>query len=95
MKKQVIQVSILQNAKVMAALYFVISIPFTLLMIIPAVMGQGAGPSIAMLVLMPLLYTLMGFVFTLIGAWVYNLIAARIGGFEFTTAEVAKNAMMD
>jgi len=91
MKKQVVKVSILQNAKLMAALYFVISIPFTLLMIIPAVMGQGAGPSIAMLVLMPLLYTLMGFVFTLIGAWVYNLIAARIGGFEFTTVEVAKD----
>jgi len=92
MKKQVVSVSLLQNAKLMAALYFVISIPFTLLMIIPAVMGQGAGLSLMMLVLMPLLYTLMGFVFTLIGAWVYNLLAARIGGFEFTTAEVGKDS---
>ncbi len=92
MKKQVISVSILQNAKVMAALYLVISLPFTLLMIIPALMGQGqgAGFSLTMLVLMPLLYTLIGFVFTLVGAWVYNLVAARIGGFEFTTVEVAK-----
>jgi hypothetical protein len=32
-----------------------------------------------------------GFVFTLFGAWVYNVIAARIGGFEFTTAEVGKD----
>lgn len=93
MKKQVVSVSILQNAKVMAALYLVISLPFTLLMIIPALMGQGqgAGFSLAMLVLMPLLYTLIGFVFTLVGAWVYNQIAARIGGFEFTTAEVAND----
>ncbi|HBF50985.1 MAG TPA: hypothetical protein DDX04_12290 [Massilia sp.] len=93
MKKQVVSVSILQNAKVMAALYFVISIPFTLLMFIPALMGQGqgVGPSLLMLLMMPLLYTLMGFVFTLIGAWVYNIIAARIGGLEFTTAEVAKD----
>ncbi|WP_305823621.1 hypothetical protein [Massilia brevitalea] len=93
MKKQVVSVSILQNAKVMAALYFVISLPFTLLMTIPALMGQGqgAGFSIVMLVLMPLLYTLIGFVFTLVGAWVYNQIAARIGGFEFTTAEVAND----
>ncbi|HBI69864.1 MAG TPA: hypothetical protein DDZ22_12885 [Massilia sp.] len=90
MKKQVVSVSILQNAKVMAALYLVLSIPFTLLMIIPALMGQGAGVSVAMLVLMPLLYTLIGFVFTLVGAWVYNVIAARIGGFEFTTVEVGK-----
>lgn len=93
MKKQVVSVAILQNAKVMAALYFVISIPITLLMVIPTLMGQGqgAGPSLLMLVLMPLLYTLMGFVFTLIGAWVYNVLAARIGGFEFTTVEVAKD----
>jgi len=92
MKKQVVSVSILQNAKVMAVLYLVISIPFTLLMIIPTLMGQGqgAGFSLAMLVLMPLLYTLIGFVFTLVGAWVYNLVAARIGGFEFTTVEVGK-----
>jgi len=91
MKKQVVSVSILQNAKVMAALYLVLSIPFTLLMIIPALVGQGAGVSVAMLILMPVLYTLMGFVFTLVGAWVYNVVAARVGGFEFTTVEVAKD----
>jgi len=91
MKKQVVSVSILQNAKVMAALYLVLSIPFTLLMIVPALMGQGAGVSVAMLILMPVLYTLMGFVFTLVGAWVYNVVAARVGGFEFTTVEVAKD----
>lgn len=91
MKKQVVNVSILQNAKVMAVLYFVISIPFMLLMIVPAMMGQDAGVSMTVLILMPLLYALMGFVFTLVGAWVYNQIAARIGGFEFTTAEVAND----
>ncbi|MEW6369551.1 MAG: hypothetical protein AB1584_01340 [Pseudomonadota bacterium] len=91
MKKQVVSVSILQNAKVMGALYLVISIPLTLFMTIPAVLTQGAGVSILAMVLMPLLYTAFGFVFTLFGAWVYNLIAARIGGFEFTTGEVAKD----
>jgi len=90
MKKQVVSVSILQNAKVMGALYLVISIPLTLFMTIPAVLTQGAGVSILAMILMPLLYTAFGFVFTLFGAWVYNLIAARIGGFEFTTGEVAK-----
>jgi len=91
MKKQVVSVSILQNAKVMGALYLVISIPLTLFMTIPAILTQGAGVSILAMILMPLLYTAFGFVFTLFGAWVYNLIAARIGGFEFTTAEVAKD----
>lgn len=91
MKKQVVSVSILQNAKVMAALYLVISIPLTLFMTIPALLTQGAGLSLMAAILMPLLYTAFGFVFTLFGAWVYNLIAARIGGFEFTTAEVGRN----
>lgn len=90
MKKQIVNVSILQNAKVMAALYFAISIPIMLIMMIPMMSQEGAGFSLMMLVLMPVLYTLIGFVFSLVGAWVYNLIAARVGGFEFTTTEVDK-----
>lgn len=39
--------------------------------------------------MMPVLYTVLGFVFTLVGAWVYNLVASYVGGFEFTTLEVA------
>lgn len=93
MKKQVVSVSVLQSAKVAAALYLVVSIPMCLLMLIPVMMGQGAGTgfSVVMLILMPVMYTVFGFIFTLIGAWVYNLVAAQIGGFEFTTAEVSGN----
>lgn len=91
MKKQVVHISAMQSAKVMAALYLVISIPFGLLMAIPMLMGEQPV-SVLMLVLMPILYCVIGFVFTLIGAWVYNLVAARIGGFEFTTAEVGERS---
>lgn len=38
---------------------------------------------------MPILYTMFGFVFALLGAWMYNVAASMVGGFEFTTAEVA------
>jgi hypothetical protein len=38
---------------------------------------------------MPVLYLVIGFIFTLIGSWVYNLVAGQVGGFEFTTAEVS------
>jgi len=41
---------------------------------------------------MPILYAFFGIVFTLIGAWIYNPIAAHIGGFGFTTAEVTDHA---
>jgi hypothetical protein len=87
MKKQIVQVSPLQSAKVMAILYLVTSIPIALLMAIPAMLG-GTGMSLAMLILMPLLYMVCGFLFTLLGAWVYNQVASRVGGFEFMTTEI-------
>ena len=93
MKKQIVQVSILQSAKVMAALYFVISIPFALLMMIPAMLSPSPGMSVGMLILMPVFYTIFGFLFSLFGAWIYNLVAARIGGFEFQTVEVGADSV--
>lgn len=86
MKKQIVNVSIMQSAKVMAVLYFVLSIPAVLLLAIPAMMSNQEFP-LYMLILMPILYTAFGFLFTALGAWIYNLVAARIGGFEFTTQE--------
>ncbi|MCC2956014.1 hypothetical protein LK542_10350 [Massilia sp. IC2-477] len=88
MKKQITHVSVLQSAKVMAVLYLVISLPMVVLMSIPAMIAGQAFP-FWMLIVMPVMYTAIGFVFTLLGAWIYNLVAARMGGFEFTTAEVA------
>lgn len=91
MKKQIVRVAILQNAKVMAALYFVISIPLVAISAIPLMMGEWVGGSLLVMLLMPLLYTALGFVFTLFGAWVYNVVAERVGGFEFTTVEIGKD----
>ncbi|WP_198116850.1 hypothetical protein [Massilia rhizosphaerae] len=88
MKKQIVQVSVVQSAKVMAAVYLVTAIPIVILagLFMSAVMP--AGVSIAMLVVMPVAYAIGAFVGVAIGALIYNLVAARIGGFEFTTAEV-------
>ena len=88
MKKQILRVSPLQSAKVMAALYFVFSIPLALIMILVSMISPQPGTSMLMALMMPLMYVVIGFLFTLLGAWVYNLVAARIGGFEFETAEV-------
>lgn len=89
MKKQLLHVSIFQSAKVMAVLYFVFSIPLVLIMAIPTMLlhQQGVGPSLFMLILMPILYLIFGFLFSAFGAWVYNLVAARIGGVEFTVSQ--------
>jgi len=91
MKKQIVRVSVLHNAKLMAVIYFVVSLPLVLMVAVPMLMTEGAGGSLLAMLLMPVLYTAFGFVFTLFGAWVYNGIAARVGGFEFTTSELGKD----
>lgn len=90
MKKQIVRVSALQSAKVAAVLYLVISLPLAVILLIPTVMmgSAGLGFPLGALIAMPILYTVCGFMFTLIGAWIYNFVASLVGGFEFTTAEV-------
>jgi hypothetical protein len=86
MKTQIVHISKLQTAKVMAALYLVISIPLMLFAIAPSLYTRQ--PILwAMFWWMPVMYTVMGFVFTFLGSWIYNGIASRIGGIEFTVSQ--------
>jgi len=90
MKKQIVQVSLMQSAKVMASLYFVTTLPFVLLMVLSG--GFGASFfSPFLMILLPAAYAVCGFLGTLLAGWIYNLVAARIGGIEFQTVEVATN----
>lgn len=86
MRKQITNISPLQTAKVFAVLYFVIALPFLLLMLVM----PGPKPPFfsGFLFAMPFFYALFGFLFTLLGAWVYNFVAKHVGGIEFTTQEV-------
>ena len=59
MKTQIVHVSKLQSAKVMAALYFVISIPLLLFMMAPSLVTHQPIPW-GTLWWMPLMYTAMG-----------------------------------
>jgi hypothetical protein len=48
-----------------------------------------AGFSLGLALLLPVIYGVMGFVFGIIGAALYNLVASWIGGFEVEVEEVA------
>jgi hypothetical protein len=89
MKKQITRISPLQTAKVLALLYFVISLPMILLMGIMAMLAPGPQPPFfsGLMLAMPFLYLVFGFLFTLFGAWVYNLVVKWVGGIEITTIE--------
>ena len=91
MKKQITRFSVLQTAKVAAAMYFAISLLLIVVFAIPMMVysGQVKFP-IFMLLLMPLVYLLFGFVLTVIAAWIYNLVASVLGGIEYTTTDIDK-----
>ncbi|MEQ1536028.1 MAG: hypothetical protein ABL923_09135 [Burkholderiaceae bacterium] len=90
MKKQILNIAPLQTAKIMAALWFVISLPFLLIMGLAmfTMPGEARAAFGGMMIFMPVFYAISGFIFTLIGAWVYNLLAKRMGGIEYTTQDV-------
>jgi hypothetical protein len=44
--------------------------------------GFGAAIGIAAIIVLPILYGVLGFVATLVGAWLYNAAASIVGGIE-------------
>jgi hypothetical protein len=86
MKTQIVHISKLQTSKVMAVLYLVVSLPLMLFAVLPTLITRQPVQWGAIW-WMPLAYALFGFIFTFIGAWIYNGVAGWIGGIEFTVAE--------
>jgi len=85
---------IMSVAKIMAVLYAAIGVLlgalFTFISVIGLAVAGGAGMGIGGLVfgigaiiIFPVFYGVMGFVFGALWAFVYNFIASRIGGIKF------------
>lgn len=98
MKVKLKRIPPLAAAKVTAIIYSCFSLIFVPIMIIGAVAGAmspaegsgvAAGAGIAMMILMPVFYIAGGFLMTLIGCAIYNLVAGWVGGIEleFETME--------
>ena len=89
MKKQIIRISPWQTSKVLAVIYFVLSLPMVLFMGIPMLFVSGPKPAFfsGFILALPFLYAIFGFLFTLIGAWIYNVVAKYLGGIEYTTTQ--------
>ncbi|HAF45945.1 MAG TPA: hypothetical protein DCK83_13725 [Gallionellaceae bacterium] len=88
MKKQIINVSPLQTAKVFGVLYFLLSLPLIAMMAVMFSFSNNPPPSMLVLVIIPFMYTIFGFIFTVIAAWIYNLAASWVGGIEYTSTSV-------
>ncbi|WP_422359852.1 hypothetical protein [Reichenbachiella sp.] len=79
---------VIQTAKVVAIIYvivsFVIVMPFALIgsMLSEEFFPEFVDMGAAALLMIPIMYGIIGFIFTAIGCVVYNLIASFTGGIE-------------
>ena len=83
MKKQLIRISILQSSKVLTALYVLMGFIYTLIGIPMIIFCPKPLKIIGVIYLfMPIIAGILGFVFFVIFAALYNLLAKLLGGFE-------------
>ena len=83
MKKQITRISILQSAKVTVTLYVLMGFIYTLIGIAMLILGGDKLRIFAYIYIgMPILMAIFGFIFFVIFAAIYNLVAGWVGGFE-------------
>ncbi len=89
MKIQIRRLSLHQNAKVMAVIMTASSLVFLLpfMLIAGSLAPHGAPFPWLMVLFMPLIYLVFGYLMTWVGCWVYNFLARFTGGLEFSTGD--------
>ncbi len=74
---------IFQNAKVLGAIYGMISVVFGVFAALFALARGHLGRALLFLIGVPILYTTLSFIFVAVLCWLYNEVARRIGGIQF------------
>jgi len=90
MVQHVKRIGIVQQGKLMGALYFLLGIVAAVCMwAVTAAMpslamsrGFGMGMGVGFLVIAPLIYGVIGFLAGMLVAWLYNICASVVGGME-------------
>ncbi|MBU1360770.1 MAG: hypothetical protein KKC79_03530 [Gammaproteobacteria bacterium] len=91
MKQQLVRLSPHQNAKVFAVMMAVSSLVFAVpFFLIPASMFEvpGSSPPFYVILAIPIIYLVLGYVGTFIGCLVYNFLYRFVGGIEFESESV-------
>lgn len=93
--QEIKSIGVLQAAKFFAILYLLISavIIVPIAVIAMAVSSRMGGPEMLLVLLLPICYAVVGFIFTAIACWIYNLVAGMIGGLQVEIRPTAPTAM--
>ncbi|WP_150105050.1 hypothetical protein [Pseudogulbenkiania ferrooxidans] len=93
MIKQITHISTHQSAKVVSALYVLFTLPFVLVGIVGLIFSPaGSNFPFWFFFIAPLFYGGMGYVISRSIFWIYNHVAKRIGGIEFSTTEIQEKS---
>ena len=83
MKKQVVRISILQSSKIVTALYVIFGLLYSLIGILMLILGgQNLRTMGIFYILMPIIMAILGFIFFIIFAAIYNFLVKYLGGIE-------------
>jgi hypothetical protein len=98
MKHRIRRVDPLQVAKVLGVLYAIMGLLFVPILLFFRSMAPGETAEavgfpfgLGFALIMPIFYGIFGFIFTLIGAALYNLVAGFVGGIEVDLDGVGVN----
>jgi hypothetical protein len=75
-------VRVLSVAKVMGTIYFILGEIVAFFLALAAIAHGHPGRAIALLAFFGAIQGVIGFIFSAVGCWLYNQVAARIGGVE-------------
>ena len=87
MRQQLARISVHQTAKVVAIMYALLGLLITPLLLLGSLADPEETMSLWLALVFPLLYGVFGYIFTAIGCALYNAIASRFGGIEFTLSQ--------
>jgi hypothetical protein len=89
MKKQVVRISILQSSKIITAIQFLVGFIYTLIGIPMIIFGDPLLRNMGVFYLfMPVIMPILGFIFFIIIAAIYNFLAKQFGGVEVEVRDV-------
>jgi hypothetical protein len=83
MKRRVTKISILQSSKIVTLLYVILGLVYVPFGIAMMIFASGELRYMGLIyIAMPILMAGFGFVAFVISAWLYNVLAKMVGGFE-------------
>jgi hypothetical protein len=93
MKKQVVRISILQSSKIMTAMYVLMGFIYTMIGVPMIVFGNPGLKILGVIYLfMPVILGILGFIFFVIFAAIYNFLATQLGGVELEVKDIGHAA---